>query len=137
MIAFSFSDGGNRCENLDLFSTINCQNDMFGMVIMDGYSCSEGSMEFLSDRLGECVFSGDLDKNIIEPCKSVSVKAAVCFLFKDETHLHIYNAGDCRVYNKSGALLTEDNSVAWRSLKEMGVDNKKIPHLVCYCPDRN
>ncbi|MCQ3960381.1 protein phosphatase 2C family protein, partial [Klebsiella pneumoniae] len=23
MIAFSFSDGGNRCENLDLFSTIN------------------------------------------------------------------------------------------------------------------
>lgn len=82
MIAFSFSDGGNRCENLDLFSTINCQNDMFGMVIMDGYSCSEGSMEFLSDRLGECVFSGDLDKNIIEPCKSVSVKAAVCFLLK-------------------------------------------------------
>ncbi|HCO8590056.1 TPA: protein phosphatase 2C family protein [Escherichia coli] len=137
MIAFSFSDIGNRCENLDLLSTINCQNDVFGMVIMDGYSCSEWNMKILSGRLGKCVFSGDLNKDIIEPCKSVPVKAAVCFLFKNNTHLHIYNAGDCRVYNKSGVLLTEDNSVAWKRLKENGIDNKKIPHLVCYCPDRN
>ena len=137
MIAFSFSDIGNRCENLDLLSTINCQNDVFGMVIMDGYSCSEWNMKILSGRLDKCVFSGDLNKDIIEPCKSVPVKAAVCFLFKNNTHLHIYNAGDCRVYNKSGVLLTEDNSVAWKRLKENGIDNKKIPHLVCYCPDRN
>ncbi|MCM4706463.1 protein phosphatase 2C family protein, partial [Escherichia coli] len=89
MIAFSFSDIGNRCENLDLLSTINCQNDVFGMVIMDGYSCSEWNMKILSGRLDKCVFSGDLNKDIIEPCKSVPVKAAVCFLFKNNTHLHI------------------------------------------------
>ncbi|MCM5040199.1 protein phosphatase 2C family protein, partial [Escherichia coli] len=61
------------------------------MVIMDGYSCSEWNMKILSGRLDKCVFSGDLNKDIIEPCKSVPVKAAVCFLFKNNTHLHIYN----------------------------------------------
>jgi hypothetical protein len=30
MIVFNFSDAGNREENLDILSKINCQNDMFG-----------------------------------------------------------------------------------------------------------
>jgi hypothetical protein len=78
---------------------------------MDGYSCSENSMELLSDTLKVYVF-GDINKDIIKHCKSIPVKAAVCFIFKNETQLHVYSAGDCRVYNKMGVLLTEDNSVA-------------------------
>lgn len=137
MIVFNFSDAGNREENLDILSKINCQGDMFGVVIMDGYSCSKNSVELLSDTLNKCTFFGDINEDIIKHCKSIPVKAAVCFIFKNETQLHVYSAGDCRVYNKIGVLLTEDNSVAWRTLKESGVDNKKIPHFVCYCPDRN
>ncbi|EHW07580.1 hypothetical protein ECDEC8C_6418 [Escherichia coli DEC8C] len=39
-------------------------------------------MKILSGRLDKCVFSGDLNKDIIEPCKSVPVKAAVCSFLK-------------------------------------------------------
>jgi hypothetical protein len=81
-----------------------------------------------SDTLKVYVF-GDINKDIIKHCKSIPVKAAVCFIFKNETQLHVYSAGDCRVYNKMGVLLTEDNSVAWRTLKKMGWIIKKYHTL--------
>ena len=48
MIVFNFSGAGNREENLDILSKINCHGDIFGAVIMDGDSCAEYSMELLS-----------------------------------------------------------------------------------------
>ncbi|WP_080074121.1 hypothetical protein [Salmonella enterica] len=137
MIVFSLTDIGSRDSNLDLISRIKCQDGELGVLIMDGYNCLEDGVKKIAETLSECCFNGDVISDIFNPCKGIPVKAAVCLVFKIGKLIHIYSAGDCRVYNKKGELLTEDDSAAWAELKSRKIDADKIPHLVCFCPNRN
>jgi len=137
MIRFKFSGMGNRNENLDVISSFKYKGCNVGIALLDGYDCSEDDINQVSKVISEFDFSHGAVEGLIKICKGLPVKVSACFVFKLNNNIHIYSAGDCRVYNREGHLLTVDDSVAWKELKDKGISEKKIPHLVGYCPNRN
>lgn len=131
---------GSRIDNLDLLVPLIGSGGWQGVLLFDGYECSESSVRELARRMVAAFeeYSGVDAEGLIRlvDVAGLSVNASMLVLVRQGKSVTIFSSGDCRAYSLEQGLLTSDHSVAWEQLVERGVVASKLSGLVVRHPAR-
>jgi serine/threonine protein phosphatase PrpC len=131
---------GGRIDNLDLLVPLIGGGGWQGVLLFDGYKCSEGSVRELARRM-VAAFEGNSGVDAqglirLVDVAGLSVNASVLVLVRQGKSVTIFSSGDCRAYSLELGLLTSDHSVAWEQLAGRGITASKVSSLVVKHPAR-